>query len=149
MSPYWFLIFFLIYTADMHAVADIKKTRHFNLDPSLSELNGYKSHPFIIQLQSLKVFVLKSPENIVVFKCSFLPVHEYWVVGCCLCPQMFSCSSPATIGLGGQEWAIHKTGDKKTKQHIRIRGGKEDCNRGNIRAFFSLLVICIYICVCI
>lgn len=25
MSPYWFLIFFLIYTADMHAVADIKK----------------------------------------------------------------------------------------------------------------------------
>lgn len=53
-------------------------------------------------------------------QCSLLPVHEYWAVGCCLCPQMFSCSSPATAGLGGQEWVKKQDRREREKKQTHM-----------------------------
>ncbi len=59
---------------------------------------------------------------------------------------MFSCSSPATTGLGGQEWVRDKTGGKQT--NIRIRGGRGRLVTEAIQEVFFPSLGCLHLHLC-
>ena len=79
---------------------------------------------------------------------SFLPVHEYWVVGH-LCPQTFSCSYPATTGGGGQERVRDKTGSGGKKQMRERRGICFSFGHTEFPSWSQTFGLCIFMCVCI